>query len=92
MANFRGLLPDSVLLRTTKGLAGQAFTGRETRSFAESWDGTGVNTELIDPQALRRSWLGDELVRDLSGAIALHEAWLAANAPKQHRQTAVAAG
>jgi asparagine synthase (glutamine-hydrolysing) len=68
------LLPDSVLARRDKARFNQVFFGVHTRAFAERWTGGGVDTTLVDPDALRRIWLGDE--HDWRTALLMHAAWL----------------
>jgi hypothetical protein len=54
---FGDLLPRDVLERQTKADFTGAVFSTHTREFARQWDGTGVNAELVDPEALRQSWL-----------------------------------
>ena len=58
-----------------KATFGGAFWSRHARSFAERWNGDGVDTELVDPDELRRSWLS-EPARPNSSPL-LQQAWLA---------------
>jgi asparagine synthase (glutamine-hydrolysing) len=51
-----GLLPDDLLARESKGSFDGAFWSAPARAFAESWDGRGVDTSLVDPEALRAEW------------------------------------
>ena len=53
---FQGLLPDELLARTTKPDFTSAVFGTWTTDFVRSWDGTGVDTALIDIEALRDAW------------------------------------
>ncbi len=55
-ALFAGLLPDEVLVRGTKAVFNQAFWRDGTREFVANWDGTGVDSELIDAELLRKAW------------------------------------
>ncbi|WP_165368017.1 asparagine synthase-related protein [Phytoactinopolyspora endophytica] len=73
---FSDLLPDEVLRRSSKAGFDRAFMGEATREFARSWDGSGVNTELVDPEALRAAWCSDR-PSTMSGLL-LQSAWLAA--------------
>lgn len=68
------LLPDEVLARTSKTVFDGAFQGRHTRTFAQGWDGSGVDTALVDPEELRRWWVGDQ-GNALTAAL-LQTAWL----------------
>jgi asparagine synthase (glutamine-hydrolysing) len=72
------LLPAAVLNRTSKAGFSRAYFTRVSRSFAESWDGTGVDPELVDPEALKRSWL-KPLVPAPSYAL-LQAVWMAQHA------------
>jgi hypothetical protein len=45
-----------------------------TRSFAREWDGSGVDTALVDPEALRENWLSK--VPHLPTMNLLQQAWL----------------
>jgi hypothetical protein len=56
---FGDLLPREVLERTTKAQFTQAVFTDYTRSFAREWDGGGVDTDLVDPEALRENWLSE---------------------------------
>jgi asparagine synthetase B (glutamine-hydrolysing) len=53
---FGDLLPDEVLTRRTKSHFDDAFWSTHSRELAENWDGTGVDTSLVDPAALREEW------------------------------------
>jgi asparagine synthetase B (glutamine-hydrolysing) len=69
------LLPDAVLARTSKATFTRCYMGEHARRFAEQWDGTGVDADLVDPEALRRSWLA-ETPNALTSAL-MQAAWLA---------------
>ena len=56
---FGNLLPDAILARRSKAYFNRAFMGEETRAFAESWDGTGLDAELVDVEVLRDEWLSE---------------------------------
>ena len=53
---FGDLLPEPVLARTTKASFDEAFWNRHSRAFAAAWEGQGVDSELVDLEALRREW------------------------------------
>lgn len=55
------LLPAEVLARTSKASFNGAYAGPWLRSFARSWDGSGVDAELVDIETLRSAWLADEV-------------------------------
>jgi asparagine synthase (glutamine-hydrolysing) len=69
------LLPDDVLARTSKATFTRCYIADHARRFAERWDGTGVDVELVDPEALRRAWLAD--TPNATTAALLQAAWLA---------------
>ncbi|WP_156252159.1 asparagine synthase-related protein [Pseudactinotalea terrae] len=73
-ALFADVLPPSVLTRGSKGAFNRAYSGRYTQAFAREWDGTGVDTSLVDVVALRSQWLSD--TPTMSAAMLLHSAWL----------------
>lgn len=58
-ALFSELLPDAILARRSKAYFNRAFMGEETRAFAASWDGTGLDPDLVDVEVLRSDWLSD---------------------------------
>lgn len=75
-ALFGELLPRAVLERRTKAHFAGAVFRRHTREFARSWHGAGVDTDLVDPDALRENWLsGTPHAPSMS---LLQQAWLAA--------------
>ena len=50
----RRLLPDELLGRDSKSSFDGAFWGGPARAFAERWDGSGVDTALVDPVGAAR--------------------------------------
>ncbi|HEY4826060.1 MAG TPA: asparagine synthase-related protein [Solirubrobacteraceae bacterium] len=70
----RELLPEDVLGRASKAHFNRVFFGEETRAFAESWSGRGLDETLVDPEALRREWLSE--VPDFRTSLLLQSAWL----------------
>lgn len=74
-ALFGHLLPAEVIGRTDKANFTSAYWSGETKEFAASWTGAGLPTELVDPEALRRTWLEPE--PDARSGVLLHAAWLA---------------
>ena len=74
-ALFADLLPPQVLRRSTKAIFTQAAVGPRTRAFAETWDGRGVDHDLVDAETLRAEWL--KPVPDARSRCALQHAWLA---------------
>jgi asparagine synthase (glutamine-hydrolysing) len=69
-ALFGDLLPDAVLTRDTKATFSEAFCGPSTVGFVRTWDGTGVELDLVDPDALRSYW-GDGTAHRPLGLTAL---------------------
>lgn len=69
-----GLLPDAVIDRVGKAYFNASRFGPATAAFAQGWDGTGLNEELVDPAALRRLWQGKFV--PAQSAMLLHQAWL----------------
>lgn len=74
-AVYGDLLPGELLARRpTTAEYGPVLWGPAARTFAERWDGTGIDTQLVDPDQLRRIWAG----APASGAATLAQsAWLA---------------
>lgn len=72
---FGDLLPARVTERSTKAVFTEVFAGKRTRAFAREWDGAGVDPELVDAEALRRTWLSE--IVDLRSLVPLQAAWLA---------------
>ncbi len=73
-ALFSDVLPGPVMARTSKASFGGVFWGPACRRFAEEWDGTGLRSELVDPEELRRAWLAPVPV--YGSALPLQAAWL----------------
>jgi asparagine synthase (glutamine-hydrolysing) len=74
-ALFSDVLPRPVLGRTTKASFNHAHAGEATRAFARTWDGSGVDEELVDVERLRSVWLSDQPT--MATGVLLHSAWLA---------------
>jgi len=72
---FADVLPPAVLGRTTKAAFNRVHSGAATRAFARSWDGSGVDEELVDVDRLRAVWLSDQPT--MAAGCLLHSAWLA---------------
>jgi asparagine synthetase B (glutamine-hydrolysing) len=53
------LLPLQVVERRTKASFDGAFWNETSRAFAVGWDGSGVDSGLIDVEALREEWLSE---------------------------------
>jgi hypothetical protein len=76
-AIFSKVLPGAVLSRQTKARYGEAFWGQRAREFAERWGGGGIDSELVDSEALRSEWLKPHPHDDT--AMLMHAAWLNEN-------------
>jgi hypothetical protein len=74
-ALFADLLPDEVLTRRTKAEFGRALWGPRSRAFAADWDGSGIDPELVDQEALRTAWRSENPLFGSGGV--LQAAWLA---------------
>ncbi|MHB8437635.1 MAG: asparagine synthase-related protein [Acidimicrobiales bacterium] len=72
---FADLLPDALIDRTSKASFNGAAFNVHSRAFAAQWDGSGVDSALVDVEALRAEWLSDT-PSALSYAL-LQSAWLA---------------
>ncbi|CAM3596176.1 hypothetical protein [Smaragdicoccus niigatensis] len=68
------LLPDDVLARTSKAAFGESRFGEGVRQFAENWSGHGLNTDDVDVEVLRETWLQGEC--SPQSVMLLHAAWL----------------
>ena len=55
-ALFSDLLPDEVNARQDKVYFNNAFIRGHSRAFLAEWDGTGLDSDLIDVEALRGVW------------------------------------
>jgi asparagine synthetase B (glutamine-hydrolysing) len=73
-ALFGDLLPREVLERQTKALFAKAVFTRYTREFARTWNGSGVDTDLVDADILREIWLSRE--PHAPSMTLLQQAWL----------------
>lgn len=74
-ALFGQLLPDQLVSRRTKAVFTLPAWGPRTREFVSGWDGAGVDTSLVDVDALRRHWA--EPRPSAMTFCLLHVAWLA---------------
>jgi asparagine synthase (glutamine-hydrolysing) len=71
----RDLLPADVVGRASKAYFNRVFFGEQSRVFAATWSGRGLDETLVDPDALRREWLSE--VPDFRTSLLLQSAWLA---------------
>ena len=74
-AHFGDLLPREVLERSTKATFTEVLWGPESRAFAGSWGGTGLDESLVDVDGLRAQWARP--TPDFRSMSALQAAWLA---------------
>ena len=72
-ALFSGNLPASVLARSSKAVFTHALWGERSRAFAKTWDGAGIDTELVDVVTLRATWTSP--VPDFRSACLLQRSW-----------------
>ncbi len=70
---FSDLLPPDVLIRSFPPSYSSTLWGERTRAFAESWDGSGLDPDLVDADRLRAAWR----MRDNAATLSLQAAWLA---------------
>jgi hypothetical protein len=69
------LLPQAILTRRSKASFDGAFWTRHARAFVDAWDGTGLNDEAIDVEAIRAEWRRTR--PDAHSFVQLQRAWLA---------------
>ena len=74
-ALFGDVVPPVVLTRRDKATFGEVFWGAPTRALMRSWDGEGLDREIVDPAALKRLWSGDGPFART--ALLVHQIWLA---------------
>jgi hypothetical protein len=68
------LLPGPIVDRDDKAVLAAVFIGERTRAFIEQWDGSGVDADWVDTQALREVWARRY---PYAGSFnLLHQAWL----------------
>jgi hypothetical protein len=67
-------LPERTASRATKATFDEVFWGPRARAFAQAWDGSGVDDQLVDTEELRREWLSDR--PDYRSMWMLHAMWL----------------
>jgi asparagine synthase (glutamine-hydrolysing) len=72
-----GLLPDEVLTRQSKADFTGANWSNDAREFIQGWDGSGVPTDIVDPEALRAEWVTER--PDVRTGLLLQTAWVASS-------------
>lgn len=80
------LLPLKLLGRRSKAAFNNAYFAKMSRAFAETWDGSGVDSELVDAEALKREWL--KPVPPGPSTALLQAAWMAQHGVPQVPVTA----
>lgn len=75
LTHFGDLLPRELFTRETKAGFNEAFWAGPAAEFARSWTGEGVDTDLVDPDALHAQWTSP--MPDLHSLSLLQQAWLA---------------
>lgn len=73
------LLPGEILERRDKTIFDGVFWNQHSRAFAAQWDGSGVDPELVDVDALRAEWSKESPFPQTF--ILLQRAWLRAAVP-----------
>jgi asparagine synthase (glutamine-hydrolysing) len=71
------LLPAHVLARISKATFNAAAVHRHARAFIEGWDGTGVDSALVNVDALRAEWQKPRV--NAGTFLLLQQAWLASS-------------
>ena len=72
---FADVLPDEINSRRTKAVFGQPYWTHHSQEFGRSWNGEGVDDELVDAGALQRLWADPE-PPPAPTLILLKQAWL----------------
>ena len=75
LALFGDSLPLAVRRRVDKVDFTDAYIGRPSRAFIDAWDGSGVPTDLVDPELLAAEWRSPS--PRYSSIPLLQHAWLA---------------
>ncbi|MDQ3932264.1 MAG: asparagine synthase-related protein [Actinomycetota bacterium] len=79
---FSGLLPPGVLERETKAFIEGDAANAYTRAFIETWDGSGIDSDLVDGEALRTCWR--QSPPPVGTFMLLQAAWLACDHNANH--------
>jgi asparagine synthase (glutamine-hydrolysing) len=72
---FGDVLPDAIVARRSKSHFDEAFWHDDSRKLAASWDGSGVDTSIVDEAALRDVWASPR--PDARTYTLLQSVWLA---------------
>jgi asparagine synthase (glutamine-hydrolysing) len=76
-ALFGHLLPEALITRQEKVYFNTVLFSESSKRFAASWDGEGVDTDLVVPDQLKRAWESD--MPHAASASSLQAAWLNAS-------------
>ncbi|MDQ1725166.1 MAG: hypothetical protein QOG52_2194 [Frankiaceae bacterium] len=72
---FADVLPEAILARQTKATFNAGLVGPATREFIDGWTGSGVDSDLVDPEQLAANWqTGSPHALSL---LLMQQAWLA---------------
>ena len=77
---FGDLLPPGLESRSSKAAFTETLWGAQSRALAAGWDGSGVDTELVDVEALRRRW---QVAGEIGPHTLLQSIWLEAERARQ---------
>jgi asparagine synthase (glutamine-hydrolysing) len=77
------LLPTETVERVSKAVFGDAVWLDQARAFVETWDGRGLDPELVEPEPLRIAWRAEYPV--FHSWTMLHAAWLASQEGPQEK-------
>ncbi len=76
-----GLLPEAVIERRDKAYFNASRFGAATADFVRSWDGSGLNDDLVDAEVLREVWSAGFVPAPT--AMLLQHAWLSTEAGRE---------
>jgi asparagine synthetase B (glutamine-hydrolysing) len=86
---FAGVLPPGLESRSSKAVFADALWGSASREFASRWNGSGVDADVVDAEALRRRWQTEQT----PGPHTLLQAlWLAQASPSAPSTSSSASG
>ncbi|MFG1841378.1 asparagine synthase-related protein [Micromonospora sp. NPDC049175] len=80
----QGALPAEVTAPRRKARFLEVFFRTPTREFVSSWDGSGADEEVVDPEALRALWSRWPIPGGTASLV--QQLWLAANPPDSARR------
>jgi asparagine synthase (glutamine-hydrolysing) len=88
-ALFGGVLPAGLESRSSKASFAETLWGSRSRALASSWDGSGVDPDIVDVEALRRRW---QVEGDAGPHTLLQALWLARQDDSVPRRSSSVAG